>query len=153
MNELDYLILVDLIYQDLINRLDEKTKILIVQTIPDHIKYIEKPSKAIQLESVKNHGHLIKFIKNPCEYVQFEAVKKHIHAIVYIKKPSESVQLYVIGNIKDNYLSYIITFSKIINNKKALNALYKVVPEEWKEKIKSDPNYKSDAQLVFESIK
>ena len=42
---------------------------------------------------------------------------------------------------------------KRINYSKALNLLYKKAPEQYKDKIKSHPNYKSDAELVLESIK
>lgn len=40
-----------------------------------------------------------------------------------------------------------------INDSLALNMLYKTSTEKYKEQIKSNPNYKSDAELVLDSVK
>jgi hypothetical protein len=42
---------------------------------------------------------------------------------------------------------------KKINSSKALKLLYKKASEKYKERIKAHPNYKSDAELILESIK
>jgi len=70
------------------------------------IRYIENPSKAMQLAAVGDRGLAIQFIKNPSEAVQIAAVNSDGFAIRYIENPSEAVQLAAVENA-GNALQYI----------------------------------------------
>ena len=166
-----------IIYIDLLNLVDEETKkffisdnAYIIQAItnpspemqleavrknPNSIKYIKNPSELVQLEAVKINGYALVYIKNPSEEVQLEAVKQRGSTIQYIKTPSEQVQLEAIKNlncIKD-WNIFMQYSRKKINDSKALNLLYQKVSTEYKEQIKTHPNYKSDAQIIIDNLK
>ena len=121
------------------------------------IQYIKNPKEFLQLLAVNHDGFCIQYIKNPSEQIQLEAVKQDGKSIRYIKQPSEQVQLESVKKASEfaiyEFESFMRNCNKKINSSKALNLLYKKAPEQFKEKIKSHKHYKSDAELVLESIK
>ena len=166
----------ELIYQDLLNIVDQETQIAIlednwtsikyikepseqvqfeaVHKNVNYIEYIKKPSKKVKLFVVKQNGFLIKHIIKPSELIQLEAIKTNSLVIQYIERPSKAVQLESVQKIKADHLDFFMQYArKMINYSKALNLLYKKAPDEYKEQIKSHPNYKSDAELVLDSVK
>lgn len=67
------------------------------------IKRIRNPTEEEQIRSIKmpsglNNGGNVKFIKKPTEAVQLLAVKDSAENIKYIKNPTKRVQLYILEN-------------------------------------------------------
>ena len=120
----------DLIYIDFLNIIDDE---LLEEFILENnyiIKYIKVPSEKVQLASIKGHPLALEMINTPTKLVQLESIKK-LNTFIFFMKYC--------------YLK--------IDYDLALNLLYKKVPKQYKEIIKSHPNYKTDAQLVLEIIK
>ena len=58
-----------------------------------NIRYVEKPTKKMQLIAVKESGYAIQFIDNPTKEIRLKAIKTDGCAIKYIKEPTEEMQL------------------------------------------------------------
>ena len=104
---------------------------------PKCITYIDNPSEALQLRSVKENGFAIQNIKNPSEKVQLEAVKETACTISFIKNPTDRVIREAIKNFeyRENN-NYILRFIKNdIDKKISLSELRKMKLEEIKELI------------------
>lgn len=67
---------------------DENVLIETVKNDPGAIRYIEKPSEAVQLAAIQKNGCAIEFIINPTQAILIEAVKRCPTALRYIKNPS-----------------------------------------------------------------
>ena len=168
----------ELLYKDFLNIIDEETQINIISIqeydMGSDLRYIKKPSEAVQLLAIGYYPHEIEYIKNPSKKVQLKAVQEDPSSIEYIKNPSEEVQLKAIqgDSFSIEYIknpSEIVQFEaiKTINNwvyfmefpykkissPKVISVLYKKAPEEFKEKIRFHKQYRSDAQIVLERIK
>ena len=75
------------------NWYSEQEKIKWVQLDGYLVKYIYKPSEAVQMEAVRQNGEVIKYLYKPSEAVQLEAAKQSGELITYWSKPSEAVQM------------------------------------------------------------
>ena len=60
---------------------------------PSAIRYIDNPSKEVQMAAVQQIGYAIDYIKNPAKEVQMTAVRDYGDAIRFIDNPSEEVQM------------------------------------------------------------
>lgn len=119
------------IYKDLLNILDEDTLYYIIIDDFDSLSYIN--NKSAILRAIKENSFLIAWVNHPNEEMQIAAVQK------------TSIQT------EDHFMEYCYYN---ISSSVALKLLYQKFAKHLnREKIKSHPNYKSDAQFVLESIK
>lgn len=116
-------------------------------------KDFAKLSEESKLDTLFHCSKLIKYIKKPSDDFLILALKRNTAVLPYILNPSKAVQLESVQKIKADHLDFFMQYArKRINYSKALNLLYKKVPDEYKDKIKSHPNYKNDAQLILERL-
>ena len=139
----------ELIYEDFFNIIDEETQMFLVSKRPYEIKYIKNPTLNVQFEAFSTNVLSLMYIKDPHVSVQLAAYERDRNLIKYIKELCVDVQLEIVNNT--NY-SFIMDYYEKLNSSKALNILYKKAPEQYKSKIKSHQNYKSDAELILDAI-
>ena len=92
MNEQDVPLVPDLV-KPISGLFSEDMWMAAVKYAGNTIRYIQSPSKAVQLAAVVANGSAIRYIENPSEAVQMAAVSENGYAIEYIKNPSKAVQL------------------------------------------------------------
>ena len=68
-------------------------KLAAVQQDGDAIRFIEKPSEAVQMAAVQQDGYAIRYIEKPSEALRMAAVQQNGYAIEYIKRPSEALRM------------------------------------------------------------
>ena len=119
------------IYKDFLNIIDEDTLYHIIIDDFESLLYIKNTSAIVR--AIKENSFLIAWVNKPNEEMQIASVQK------------TSIQS------EDHFMEYCYYN---ISSSVALKILYQKFTKPLnKEKIKSHPNYKSDAQLVLESIK
>ena len=113
--------------QELVN-VDEELEIFIVKNNGNNIRYINNPSKKVQMEAIKNTPLSIKYIRNvdkeigimcvkslwnslelinnPSEEIIEEAIKTKGWAIQFVKEPSEELQVLAVSKDYDS-IKYI----------------------------------------------
>lgn len=163
----------ELIYSDFLSICDKKTLFSELKNAAIS-KYINNPSKEVQLYAIKLGAWVIEYIKNPCfeaqkmaveydgglissisnpnEQIQLLAVKQNGLSIKYIKNPSKEVQLQAINNFSHE-ASFIIYCLPKITDFQVLYKLYNSVKiPVSKEYIQKSPYWKDDASLILEVI-
>lgn len=68
-----------------------------IKRSPNYIKFINNPSKELQIQAVKEIGYSIKYIKNPSIEIQKTAITQNPYCIEYIQDPIEEIQLLAIS--------------------------------------------------------
>lgn len=70
----------------------KKLQLKLVRIFGSFIEYLKNPSKEIQLAAVHNYPYAIKHIKNPCEQIQLEAIRRNQYCMDYIQKPTKKAK-------------------------------------------------------------
>jgi len=100
-------------------------------------KFLKKqPSKAEQLEAVKQNGYNIRYIRNPDKDVQLAAVEQNGINIRFIHNPDKDAQLAAVK--QDGY--NIVYCSELFPELLAAYLSSKECPEELKQEI-CDPSW------------
>lgn len=174
--------MIDLIYKDLLNLVDEDLLILLIEKDKNLISLIDNPTSKICNIFIKRYGeHSIGLIQNipesvlkdileengeaimflkhdPSVRLQKIAVKNHCGAIFHMNNPSNSVILESIKYIDFDMfeaIQFVVYYYRLIKSPKIFWKLYEKLShdETSLRYLKNHKYYKDDAKLIMDILK
>lgn len=167
----------ELIYIDLLKKVDFKTLKNIIKKCPNDIRYVISPNEELQIIALSKDRESFSYVQARSTAAQYIYEHKYCQTIQWMKKPSlkyqklavkqdglsiawidlkkidRKVQELAIRNYSDevffvNYCLHKITYYDL------LYFLYKNIKnQEFRSLIKASPYWKDDAELILEHIK